>query len=159
MMMICSAPRRFAAMTPHSPTAPSPTTASESPGLTPATTAAWWPVASTSESVSSDAMSSWSSPTGSAYSVPSAMGTQRLGLRAVVAEVADEADVDTGGVQPLLAEIAGAVREGERHHDQIAALDGPHVGADVVDDTDGLVTHRLAALARRHLARSRGLSR
>src|SRR3954467_1364563 len=76
MMMICSAPRRFAAMTPHSPTAPSPTTATESPGLPPATTAAWWPVPSTSDSVSSDGISASSSPTGSAKSVPSAYGTR-----------------------------------------------------------------------------------
>ena len=75
-MMICSAPRRLAAITPHSPTAPSPTTATESPGLTPATTAAWWPVPSTSERVSSDGISASSSPTGSAYSVPSARGTR-----------------------------------------------------------------------------------
>src|SRR3954447_7383356 len=32
MMTICSAPRRFAAITPHRPTAPSPTTATLLPG-------------------------------------------------------------------------------------------------------------------------------
>ncbi|HEX2086484.1 MAG TPA: hypothetical protein VHF89_12430 [Solirubrobacteraceae bacterium] len=76
MMMICSAPSRLAAMTAHSPTAPSPTTAARFPGATAATTAAWWPVPMTSDSVSSDGMSASSSPTGSGYSVPSASGTR-----------------------------------------------------------------------------------
>ena len=53
--MIRSAPRRLAAMTAHSPTAPSPTTATVSPCLTPALTAAWWPVHMTSDSVTSEA--------------------------------------------------------------------------------------------------------
>jgi hypothetical protein len=74
--MICSPPSRFAAITPQRPTAPSPTTATESPGPTLAATAAWWPVPITSDSVSSDGMSASSSPTGSATSVPSACGTR-----------------------------------------------------------------------------------
>ena len=41
-----------------------------------AATAAWWPVAMTSESVSSDGISASSWPTGSATSVPSACGTR-----------------------------------------------------------------------------------
>ena len=44
------APRRFAAITPQRPTAPSPTTATILPGPTRATTAAWWPVPMTSAS-------------------------------------------------------------------------------------------------------------
>ena len=52
--MIRSAPRRLAASTPERPTAPSPTTATVSPSLTSAQTAAWWPVAMTSERVSSE---------------------------------------------------------------------------------------------------------
>ena len=39
--MILLAPSIFAAITPHNPTAPSPTTATVSPGLTRAITAAW----------------------------------------------------------------------------------------------------------------------
>src|SRR5918997_5280729 len=74
MTMICSAPSRLAAMTAHRPTAPSPTTAARLPGPTLATTAAWWPVPMTSDSVSSDGMSASSSPTGSGYRVPSANG-------------------------------------------------------------------------------------
>src|SRR5712691_1823878 len=75
-MMIRSAPRRFAAITPHRPTAPSPTTATVLPGPTSAATAAWWPVPITSERVRSDVISAWSLPTGRAYSVPSAWGTR-----------------------------------------------------------------------------------
>ena len=52
--MIRSAPSRLAASTPESPTAPSPTTATVWPASTCAQTAAWWPVAITSESVSSE---------------------------------------------------------------------------------------------------------
>src|SRR5439155_2063192 len=75
-MMICSAPRRPAAITPHKPTAPSPTTATVLPGPTSALRAAWWPVAITSESVSSDGISASSLPTGRTTSVPSAWGTR-----------------------------------------------------------------------------------
>ena len=49
-----SAPSTDAASTPHSPTAPSPTTTAVPPSRTPAETAACQPVGSTSESVSSD---------------------------------------------------------------------------------------------------------
>jgi hypothetical protein len=45
-IMICSAPSRRAAITPHKPTAPSPITATVFPGPTLAITAAWWPVPS-----------------------------------------------------------------------------------------------------------------
>jgi hypothetical protein len=76
MMMICSAPRRFAAITPQRPTAPSPTTAAVLPGPTLAHTAAWWPVPITSASVRRDGISASSSPAGSTASVPSAWGTR-----------------------------------------------------------------------------------
>ena len=69
-----SAPRRFAAMTPQRPTAPSPTTATFLPGPTSATTAAWWPVPITSDSVRREGIRASSSPTGRANSVPSAYG-------------------------------------------------------------------------------------
>ena len=74
--MIVVAPSRFAAMIAQSPTAPSPTTATESPGRTPAETAAWWPVPITSERVSSPG--TWSSRISSrtGTSVPSASGTR-----------------------------------------------------------------------------------
>src|SRR6266542_1868359 len=75
--MTRSAPSRFAAITPHRPTAPSPTTATVFPGPTSAATAAWWPVPITSESVSSDGISASSRPTGSTTSVPSACGTRK----------------------------------------------------------------------------------
>ena len=75
-MMICSAPSRFAAITPHRPTAPSPTTAVVWPGATPAARAAWWPVPITSDKVRSDGISASSLPTGRRTRVPSACGTR-----------------------------------------------------------------------------------
>ena len=71
--MIRSAPRRRAASTAHRPTAPSPTTATVSPGLTRAQTAAWWPVPITSDSVSSDACISGGVP-GAGYRDEGAVG-------------------------------------------------------------------------------------
>src|SRR6266513_2235396 len=71
---ICSAPSRFAAMTPHNPTAPSPTTATLFPGVTLAIIAAWCPVPITSESVSNDAISASSACAPSGKRVPSANG-------------------------------------------------------------------------------------
>src|SRR6185312_5975952 len=56
--MICSAPSRLAASTPHSPTAP------------------WWPVQYTSDRVRSDGISAESGATGSLTSVPWASGTR-----------------------------------------------------------------------------------
>ena len=75
--MIRSAPRRLAASTPEMPTAPSPTTATVWPGATAAHTAAWWPVAMTSDSVSSERIisSEWPDP-GTVTSVLSASGTR-----------------------------------------------------------------------------------
>ena len=74
--MICPAPRRLAASTAHSPTAPSPTTATLTPGPACAVTAAWWPVQNTSVSVISDGSSAESAATGSFTSVPEACGTR-----------------------------------------------------------------------------------
>jgi hypothetical protein len=70
--MTRSAPSRLAASTPHSPTAPSPTTATVVPGAQPAERAAWWPVDITSESASTAVTVCSSSPSGSGTSVPSA---------------------------------------------------------------------------------------
>ena len=76
--MMRPAPRRFAARTPHRPTAPSPTTTTVLPGPTFADTAAWWPVDITSERVSRLAVRAASgSVTPSTFrSVPSACGTR-----------------------------------------------------------------------------------
>jgi hypothetical protein len=45
-------------------------------------------------------------------------------------------------MQALVAEGAGAVRERERHHDEVTWLDVADLGADVLDDADRLVAHR-----------------
>src|SRR5690606_37971016 len=70
------APRRLDASTAHRPTAPSPTTTTVLPLVTPAETAAWWPVPMTSASVSR--LGSWSSAgmAGVATRVPFALGTR-----------------------------------------------------------------------------------
>ena len=72
-----AAPRRFAAMTPQRPTAPSPTTATTLPARTPALTAAWCPVHMTSDSASSERIvsSEWPEP-GTRTRVLPARGTR-----------------------------------------------------------------------------------
>jgi hypothetical protein len=54
------------------------------------------------------------------------------------------------GGQPLVAELARAVRDRERHDDDVATFDAAHLGADLLDDPDRLVAHALAGLARCH---------
>ncbi len=75
---------------------------------------------------------------------------QRLGLRPVDAVVAEEGDVHAFGLQPLAAELAGAVGDRERHHHQIAPLERAHLSTDILGDPDRFVAHRLAGLARLH---------
>jgi hypothetical protein len=62
----------------------------------------------------------------------------------------EESAVDARRLQALMAEDAGAVREGERHHNQIALLDVADVGTGGFDDADRLVAHHAAATARLH---------
>ena len=69
-----------------------------------------------------------------------------LGLRGAGGKTVEEASVDTGRLESLVAEGARAVGEREGHHDQVAALDCAHIGADVLDDPDRLVAHRPAGL-------------
>src|SRR3954465_4073700 len=113
--MICSAPRRLAAIPPHKPTAPSPTTATRLPGATLATTAAWWPVPITSERGKSEGISASASPTGGGGGrrerrvvfadwerVERAVGVgdaHCFCLGAVGGVAAEEADVHAGGLQ------------------------------------------------------------
>src|SRR4051794_18898656 len=74
----------------------------------------------------------------------------RLALTAV-GVAAPEAAVATRGVQALVAEVAGAVREDERRDYDVALLQRPHLGADVLDDADELVTHLAALFVLRHV--------
>ena len=76
--MTCLAPRALAARTAHSPTAPSPTTATVRPGPASAATAPNHPVPSTSEAARREARTSSSSgiPPGTGTRVPSARGTR-----------------------------------------------------------------------------------
>ena len=76
----------------------------------------------------------------------------RLALTAVELVAAPEAAVQAGRLQALAAELAGAVGPGERRDDEVAGLDRPHVGADVLDDADELVPHAAAGLGRLHAA-------
>jgi hypothetical protein len=62
--------------------------------------------------------------------------------------VPEEADVHARGMEPLLAEGAGAVGIGERHDDDLTAFDFPDVAADLLDHADCLVAHTLAGHVR-----------
>ena len=57
--------------------------------------------------------------------------------------------VDARRLQPCAAELAGAIRVGERHDDQVADFHGADVRADGVHDADGLVAHGTAGVAGR----------
>ena len=128
-MMICSAPSRLAAITPHRPTAPSPTTATLLPG----------PTSRSDRGVVAGAHHVGQRQqrrhqrvvladrrAGRACRRPSGMRSASAWAPSIAA-VAEEAAVDAGGLQPLLAEHAGAVGERERHDDDVAALDRAHV--------------------------------
>src|SRR3954464_6223016 len=69
---------------------------------------------------------------------------QRFCLGAVEAAIAEEAAMDAGRLQTLMAEGTGAVRMREGHDDEIADLQRLHIRADGFDDPDRLVAHRLA---------------
>ena len=149
--MIRSAPSRFEAITPHRPTAPSPTTATVLPGPTCAASAAWWPVPITSVSVSSDGISASSAPTGSTTSVPSACGTRTASPWPPSTSAEPYLPPCRQlALQPFAAEDAGAVRPEERRDDEVAGLDGRDVGADGLDDADELVPHPAAGVVVRH---------
>ena len=122
--MIRSAPRRLAASTADSPTAPSPITVTVVRGPTPALTAAWWPVpihvgqgqqGRQQRGVLADGQLDQG-----AVGVRHADG---LALAAVDAVAAPEAAVPAGGLQALAAEVAGAVGPDERRDDEVAALE------------------------------------
>ncbi len=69
----------------------------------------------------------------------------RFGLGSTDLSRAEESTVEARGVESLVAEDAGAVGVGERHHDDVADLYGADVGSDCLDDTDRLVAHGPAA--------------
>ena len=148
-MMICSAPSRFAAMTPHSPTAPSPTTATRWPGATfgddSGVVAGAHDVGEREQRGQQRVVLAGRERVERAVGVGDAHG---LGLGCARAVAVEEAAVHAGGMQALAAEGAGAVRERERHHDEVAWLDVSDLGADVLDDADRLMAHRPPGLAR-----------
>ena len=80
-----------------------------------------------------------------------AVGTRdahRFRLRAGHVGIPEEAAVDAGCLQSLLAEHAGAVGERKRHDDDVAGVQGPHIRAHVFDDSDCLVAHDPCAVGR-----------
>ncbi len=126
-------------------------TVTDGPGWTRAVTAPWWPVENTSDSVSSDGISAESSATGSLTSVPWACGTRTASpWPPSTPGDAPTATVAAGGLQALLAEVAGVVRPHERCDHQVAALQAGDVSADVLDDADELVAHPPAPSPMRH---------
>jgi len=66
--------------------------------------------------------------------------TDRLGLGAVDPVRAEDASLDARRLQPLMAELAPAIGVRPRHDDEVADLRGAHLGADRLDDADGLVS-------------------
>jgi len=77
--------------------------------------------------------------------------THGLALAAVDAVAGPPPAVKAGGVQPFVAEDAGAVGPRERRDHDVTDLDVADVAADRVDDPDELVAHALARLAVFHL--------
>jgi hypothetical protein len=74
---------------------------------------------------------------------------QRLGLGAAgLAAIAEEAAMEAGRLQPVLAEQAGAVGESEWHDHHLAAADRRDLAAYVLDDSDRFVAHLLAGHVR-----------
>jgi hypothetical protein len=84
MAMTRSAPSSLAAMTPQSPTAPSPTTTAVSPGLTSAARAAYQPVPMTSDTASRLGTNCSSGCSGVATRVPWALGMRTYSAWQVV---------------------------------------------------------------------------
>jgi len=76
--------------------------------------------------------------------------THRFALTAVDVVAAVSAAMETGALQPFAAEGTGSIRPEERRDDEVADLDGLHVGADRLDDTDELVPHSPAGIVVRH---------
>ena len=140
--MIRSAPSCLAARTAIRPTAPSPTTATVLPGPAWAATAANQPVPSTSEAASSEGISSGVGlPRGGDEG---AVGVRDAGLLGLGADrLGDELGVHALGLEPGLADLAGVVGDDERADDEVADLDVLDLGADLLDDADVLVPHRL----------------
>ena len=123
--MIRSAPSRDAASTADSPTAPSPTTATTSPAVTPALTAAWWPVDITSDSVSSErrVSSVWPDP-GTGTRVLPASGTRTASpWPPSISPLPNSAALHAGDRRPVAAVGARSVADDERGDDEIAAAD------------------------------------
>jgi hypothetical protein len=58
--------------------------------------------------------------------------------------------VDALGLQSVLAEEAGPVGEGERHHDEIADFHRAHLSSNLLDHADRLVAHRASIVGRLH---------
>ena len=126
--MICSAPSRLAAITPQSPTAPSPTTATVLSGRDArgerGVVAGAHHVGEREERRHQRVVLADRERDERAVGLRDA---HRLALAAVDVVAAPAAAVQAGGLQTLLAEDAGAVGPGERRDDDVAGLDGADV--------------------------------
>src|SRR5215216_1648116 len=71
----------------------------------------------------------------------------RFGLCSADVTRTEESSVDARRVKAVVAEDTGTVRVRERHDDEVAGFHGADVGADGLDDADGLVAHADAGLA------------
>src|SRR5215208_5033956 len=71
----------------------------------------------------------------------------RFGLCSADVTRTEESSVDARRVKAVVAEDTGTVRVRERHDDEVAGFHGADVGADGLDDANGLVAHADAGLA------------
>ena len=62
----------------------------------------------------------------------------RFGLRSISLTRAEVPSMNARGVEPFAAERAGAIRVGKRRDDEIADLDGAHLGADGVGEFESV---------------------
>ena len=140
--MIRSAPRRLAASTAHSPTAPSPITVTVVPGCHAGGDRA---VVAGAEHVGQRQQRRHQRGVLADGQLDQrALGLRhphRLALAAVDSRRAPPAAVPAGRLQALAAEVAGVVGPDERRDDQSPRLRPVTSRADVLDDADELVAH------------------
>src|SRR5829696_5479448 len=140
--MISAAPSRLAAITPQSPTAPSPTTATVFPGATCAARAAWCPVPITSVSVRIDGnqgvvCTDRQDDEGSV----GLRNPHRFALSSVHIARAVSASVEARAVQPASAVHTASVRPKKRRNDGFARLDRADIVTDSLDHANEFMPH------------------
>ena len=152
MRMMRSAPSCFAESTASRPTAPSPMTVTSVPGRHAARERGV--VAGAVDVGEGEQRGVERRVDAGGHLHEGAVGLRhahRLGLAAADPVAGPEPAVTARGLQALAAEVAGAVRPGERGDHEVAGRERRHVRADLLDDADELVAHRGSAGRRRQV--------